>query len=80
MSRIGRLSPSNAAVVAKAYGFNVRIGQHNTGIYIVTPTSEIECALIFSNGEIAPMLLAGEYTRPMHECAMAIRATLPLNH
>jgi hypothetical protein len=72
MARIGRLSPTNAEVVANAYGYETRTAA-DRGVYVILRGREV--AFVYADGEINPCSL---YTRADHECAMAIRATLPL--
>lgn len=71
-------SPTAAKIVASAYGYQIDNAGRTISLYRYEPKANpptILVATIAHDGEIMPRQ---DYTRADHECAMAIRATMPV--
>lgn len=75
---MGIISPIAASTVAKTYGRKTE--PTSGGVWLINVKGNDYSAMIHNDGSIIPWHGTGvAYSREDHECAMAIRATLPLH-
>lgn len=75
------LSPTSAKIGADAYGYQIDRNGRGVDLYRYSPEAKgaIKVATIWCDGEIIPCASGDStYSREDHECAMAIRALVPV--